>query len=51
MRGLIPFVVALAAIIGMTRVARNEVTLIDGSWIAVMSLAALAVLAPMKAEP
>ena len=50
-RGLIPFVVALAAIIGMTRVARNEVTLIDGSWIAVMSLAALAVLAPMKAEP
>ncbi len=50
-RGLIPFVVTLAAIIGMTRVARNEVTLIDGSWIAVMSLAALAVLAPMKAEP
>ena len=50
-RGVMPFAVTLTAVIGMSRVARNELALIDGSWVAVMSLAALAVIEPIKAEP
>lgn len=50
-RSLIPFAVAVTAVIGMTRVARDEVTLIDGSWITVMSFTSLAVLTPVKTEP
>ena len=50
MRGLIPFVVAAAAVIGMTRVAGKEAALVDGLWIAVTGIAALTVLGPIKAQ-
>ena len=49
-RGLIPFAVALAAVVGMSRVADNEVALADGVWIAVMGIAAVSVLEPLKAR-
>lgn len=49
-RSLVPFVVAMAAVIGMTRVAVNDVALIDGLWIVVMGLAVLAVLKPLTTE-
>lgn len=47
-RSLIPFIVAGAAVIGMSRWAQNETTLIDGLWIAGVSFAVLAVLKPIK---
>ena len=49
-RGLIPFAVAAVVVVGMTRVATNELALVDGTWIAVTGLATLAVLNPIKSK-
>lgn len=49
-RALVPIAVTLSAVIGLTRVARGETSIIDISWIAVIGIATLAVVTPVRAS-